>query len=322
MSEKKPFQPALEVLPPDLSPFRAGNTGVEYVTTFDSGRPGPHVMVNALTHGNEVCGAHTLCFLFEQQVRPVRGKLTLSFANYRACENFDVAEPAASRFVDEDFNRLWTDEVLDGPRQSWELERARAMRPLVAGADHLLDLHSMHYPSPALMLTGPRQKSVALAKAMGFPAYVVLDEGHKAGRRMRDYNAFDDPDGPKTAILVECGQHWAKTSVDVARATTLHFLSRFDVVPEDFIRAHLPARPSPPQTVVEVSEAVTVEVGDFQFVEEYRGFELIEEAGTLIARDGSQDVRTPYAQCVLVMPSPGNGKKPGLTAVRLGRIVH
>ena len=42
---------ALELAAPDISPYEAGNTGIPYVTSFESGRPGPHVLVNALTHG-------------------------------------------------------------------------------------------------------------------------------------------------------------------------------------------------------------------------------------------------------------------------------
>ena len=44
---------AVELTPPDIEPYRAGNTGIDYVTTFDSGVAGPHVLVTALTHGNE-----------------------------------------------------------------------------------------------------------------------------------------------------------------------------------------------------------------------------------------------------------------------------
>lgn len=39
---------------PDLSAWRAGNTGTEGVWQFDSGRPGRHVMISALVHGNEI----------------------------------------------------------------------------------------------------------------------------------------------------------------------------------------------------------------------------------------------------------------------------
>lgn len=39
-------------------------------------------------------------------------------------------------------NRIWSPEWLDGPEDSPELRRARALRPVVAAADHLLDIHS------------------------------------------------------------------------------------------------------------------------------------------------------------------------------------
>ncbi|MEO7127387.1 MAG: succinylglutamate desuccinylase, partial [Rhodoferax sp.] len=45
-----PDQPAFEVLPRDLSAYRRGNVGIDYVHRFESGKPGPHVLVNALTH--------------------------------------------------------------------------------------------------------------------------------------------------------------------------------------------------------------------------------------------------------------------------------
>ena len=43
---------AVELLPPDLSAWRDGNTGVRGFTTLDSGVAGPHVAVVSLMHGN------------------------------------------------------------------------------------------------------------------------------------------------------------------------------------------------------------------------------------------------------------------------------
>jgi len=120
----------IELQSPDITAYRPGNTGIDFVTTFDSGKSGPHVLVNALTHGNELCGAIALDFLFRHGFRPARGRLTLCFANVAAYQCFDPTRPGASRFVDEDFNRLWSPEVLDGPHKSVELTRARALRPL------------------------------------------------------------------------------------------------------------------------------------------------------------------------------------------------
>lgn len=313
-------KPKIEITPPDISPYQQGNTGITFVTTFDSGVEGPHVMINALTHGNELCGAHTLKFLFDHEVRPIRGKLTLGFANYRAFQSFNPESPYTSRFVNEDFNRLWRDEVLGSDRSSWELTRAREYNPLIREVDHLLDLHSMHLAAPPLLITGLQEKSVALAVSLGYPAHVVIDEGHQAGKRMRDYNEFDDPASHKTAMLVECGQHWAKSSVEASLITTLRFLEVYQMVDPAFVASHLPDHDAKPQIFIEVSEAITINSSDFRFQDNYNGQEIIPEKGTLIAIDGGKEIRTPYEDCVLIMPTPNSKFIPGNTAVRLGRI--
>lgn len=309
----------VELMPPAITGYREGNTGIDYMTTYDGGKPGPHVMVNAVTHGNELCGAIVVDFLFREGVRPTRGKLTLGFANYRALLSFDARYPGLSRYVDEDFNRLWSPEVLDSDRNSDELRRAREIRPLIDTVDLLLDLHSMQTSAPALMLCGPLEKGRQLAAAVGVPEYVVSDEGHAAGKRMRDYADFGNPDSPKNALLVECGQHWEKSSADVAMQTTLRFLKHCDVVDHAFLDAHIAPDPAP-QKFITVTDAVTIEDPDFEFVEEYIGMEVIPTAGTVIANDGPKPVKTPYDDCVLIMPSRRTAA--GQTAVRLGRFTH
>jgi predicted deacylase len=313
---------SVELTPPDIEPYRAGNTGVEYVTTFDSGREGPHVLVTALTHGNEICGAIALDRLLRAGVRPRRGRLTLAFDNVAAFRTFDPRFPGASRFIDEDFNRLWDRATLDGPRRSVELARARALRPFVEAADFLLDIHSMQYGTAPLMLAGTRAKSLALAKRVGIPELIVCDAGHAAGRRMRDYGAFDDPHSDKTALLIECGQHWERRSAAVATDVMLRFLlalgtlSREDA--EGLAGPDFDAHPR--QRVIEVTEAVTITGDRFEFVRDFRGLEVLSPKGTLIGRDNGREVRTPYDDCVLIMPSRRLAK--GQTAVRLGRFVE
>ena len=157
----------IELNPPDLTPYRRGNTGVEYVTRLDSGAPGPHVLVTALVHGNELCGAIALDFLLRAGIKPRQGILTLAFCNIAAFSNFDRAKPTASRFVDEDFNRVWSREVLEGSRNSVELARARTLRPVVAAADYLLDIHSMQHATAPLLLCGPHEKGRRFARDVG-----------------------------------------------------------------------------------------------------------------------------------------------------------
>lgn len=309
----------VNILPPDISAYKTGNAGVDYATTFDSGKAGPHAMITAVVHGNELCGAIVLDWLMREHVRPARGKLTLMFCNVAAYLSFDPSNPQASRFVDEDFNRVWSASTLDGPRKSRELARAREIRPLVGQADLLLDIHSMQHPTLPLMLSGPLEKGRRFARDVGVPETIVSDEGHSAGKRMRDYGAFADPASAKNALLIECGQHWETKSVDVAKETALRFLLATGAATREWIEERLPARKPGPQRTIEVTQAVTIGNDDFRFVADFRGLETIPKAGDEIARDGDTVVRAPYDNCVLIMPSRRLGK--GQTAVRLGRYV-
>jgi predicted deacylase len=306
----------VELTPPDISAYREGNTGIPYVTTFDSGRPGPHVMINAVTHGNELCGAIAVDFLFKSKVRPARGALTLSFLNVAAYHAFDRNEPNASRFVDEDINRVWDEATLDGARDTVETRRAREFRPAVDRADYMLDIHSMQHATPPLMMAGVLDKSLSLAHKVGIPELIVRDAGHAAGRRMRDYGGFGDANSPKTALLIECGQHWETSSQDVALATTLSFLAVLDMLDPSFAAKH-PVTRSPRQRVITVTEAITIHTDRFAFAGPYTGLEMLGKKGSLIGYDGDRQVLTPYDDCVLIMPSRRLTR--GSTAVRLGR---
>jgi len=305
---------------PDIAPYRTGNTGIDYVTSYDSGKPGPHAAIAAVVHGNEVCGAIALDFLFRQKVRPIKGRLTLAFANVAAYESFDPENPTASRYLDEDFNRVWSAETLEGPRDSQELRRARELRPLIDSADLLLDIHSMQHATPALMMAGPLAKGRRLAREIGIPRIVVSDPGHAAGTRMRDYGDFAKAESAKNAVLVECGQHWEKSSEQVAIETALRFLLHAGVVEAGFAAPHLPKAPPPAQVFIEVTGPATIETECFTFTQDYRGMEVIAKAGTVIGHDGGKAVTTPYDNCVLIMPS--RRLRRGESAVRFGRYIE
>jgi predicted deacylase len=313
-------QIAIELVAPDIDSHRRSSTGVDFVHTFESGKPGPHVMVNAITHGNEICGAIVVDRLLRTAIRPRRGTLTLSFANIEAFSRFDPKQPYATRFVDEDFNRVWNSESLDGTRDSVELRRARALRPFVESADYLLDIHSMLEPSPPVMICGPLEKGIAFAFEIGIPEHVVSDEGHANGTRMRDYEGFGNPASDRNALLVECGQHWERAAATVAWQTAWRFLRSLDVVDPELAACEVAGSMPPPQKLVRVTDAVVAKTPSFRFARGFSGMEILSREGDVIAYDGPDTVRAPYDNCVLVMPVPNNVKI-GLTAVRLGRLV-
>jgi predicted deacylase len=308
----------IEIQPPDIAAYRVGNAGVDYVHVLDSGQPGPNVMVQALTHGNEFSGAIALDFLFREKVRPRRGRLVLAFANVAAFARFDFDDPDRSRYIDEDYNRVWADDVIGGRRDSAELRRARELRPFVDAADYLLDLHTMTEPCRPIMVCGMLDKGAEFARRVGVPADLLIDTGHPAGLRMRDRGGFGDPASPKNALLIEAGQHWEKSSVDVAIDTTLRFLQVTGALDAPWAAARYRVKLPEKQRVVRVTQPVTAATAAFRFAQPWKGLEVIGKAGSVIATDGDKVWRTPYDDCVLVMPSTAH-VKPGNTMVRLGR---
>ncbi len=308
----------IEISPPDIAPYKTGNTGVDYVQVLDSGKPGPNVMVQALTHGNEFCGAIALDHFFRKGIKPVQGKLTLAFANVAAFERFDFDDPDRSRYIDEDYNRVWGDDTLLGSRDSAELRRARALRPFVDAADYLLDLHSMHGPCRPIMVCAKSEKSAVFSRRVGVPGDLLIDTGHPAGLRMIERGAFNDPASPKTAVLIECGQHWEKGAADIAVDTLYRFLAASGAVDASICKSHFRVAAPAVQKTIRVTEAVVVKSSGFKFPYLFKGLEVIPKSGTVVATDGDTTWKTPYDDCVMVMPSLAHAK-PGTTVLRLGR---
>ena len=303
---------------PDLGAERAGNTDTPGVWHFDSGVPGRSLMVSALVHGNELCGAWALKDLLAAGFRPRRGSLTLAFCNLDAFDRFDPASHDASRFVQEDMNRVWSAQRLDDPSTA-DRRRAAALRPWGERADWLLDLHSMHEPGEPLLLTGVLPRNIALAKRLQAPRHVIVDAGHKDGVRMRDFAQFGDPAREDAcALLIECGFHGDPASREVARDMVARMLLESGVADAADVPAGwlLPAAAA--QRVLEVTDAVVAPSMDLRFSQPWSGLETLEAAGSVLGWADGQPIVTPYDRCTLVMPSLRQ-LKPGVTVLRLAR---
>ena len=307
-----PNEYQVELSAPGIEAYAKGNTGIPYIWRFESGRPGPNVMISAIVHGNEPCGAIALDWLLREEIRPHTGSLSLAFMNIEAYKAFDPKDPNATRWIDEDFNRVWDIETLESERTSAELARAREVRPALADIDVLLDIHSMQHLAPPLMMTGRHAKAKTLAAQIGVPERVVGDAGHAAGRRMRDYGPFDDPTAPQTALLIECGQHWQSSAADLAIDTTRRFLIATGTLPADTFEI---STDTPPQQFFTVIQPVTIKSDTFTFAQNFTGGEIIPTKNTLFGHDGDTPITTPADNTMLVMPSKRLWQ--GQTAVRL-----
>jgi predicted deacylase len=289
--------PAIEVMPRDLSAYRQGNVGVDFVHRFDSGVPGPHVLVNALTHGNEFCGMVAACHLLDTGVRPLRGTLTVSFANVAAYETFDPTKPFDSRQITHNFNRIWSEEWLDGTQDSVELRRARAMRAVVAQADHILDIHSTSQDVVPFWVYPAFARNARAASALASPAvHLVMPQGLGSGTPVIQHGRHGQADSNAgVAVVVECGQHFKQSTADLAIQVTLDFLGHFGLMDRTESAAPAPRR-------FELLRTHVVAHADFRFTRPVIGFETFAK-GELIAVDGEQPIHAPCDDCTLFMPT-------------------
>jgi predicted deacylase len=289
--------PAFEVLPRDLSAYRAGNTGIPYVHRFASGRPGPHVLVNALTHGNELCGMVAASHLLDQGIRPRIGTLTVSFANVAAYESFDIERPFDSRQLVHNLNRVWSAQWLEGGEDSPELRRARELRPVVAEADHILDLHSTSQDVEPFWVYPAFARNAEVALAIGRPAvHLVMPRGLGSGTPVIEHGRHGEAASNAGAALVaECGQHFRQASADAAVAVTLDFLAHFGLV------APQPREERPPQRRFELLQSYVIRTPEFRFARPVIGFETF-AGGELVATDGAEELRAPE-DCTILMPA-------------------
>jgi len=287
-----------EVLPKDLSAYRQGNVGIDYVHRFVSGQPGPHVLINALTHGNEFCGMVAATDLLDRGVRPKIGTLTVSFANVEAYQTFDKAKPFDSRLLVHNLNRIWSKEQLDGAEDSPELRRARAMRPVVGAADHVLDIHSTAQDVRPFWVYPAYERNAQTARAIGRPdIHMAMPAGLGSGTPLIQYGPFGGADGRGAAMVVECGQHFLKASADLAIKVSHDFLAHFGLIEAD------PAKPKPgAQQRFELVRTVVIKTTEYKFTRPVKGFEVFRK-DELIATDGAEEIRAPCDNCTILMPS-------------------
>ena len=289
--------PNLEVLPRDLSPYRVGNVGIDYVHRFDSGQPGPHVLINALTHGNEFCGMTAATHLLDSGVRPRIGTLTISFANVAAYESFDAARPFESRQLVHNLNRIWSPAWLDGGEDSPELKRARELRPVVAAADHILDMHSTSQAVQPFWVYPQFSRNGQTAAAIGRPAvHLVMPQGLGSGTPLIQHGHHGGADSTGVALVAECGQHFLRATGDLAIEVALDFLARFGLIDRPLAQA------AAPQRRFGLLKTCMVTTPEFHFVRPLVGFETFAE-GELIATDGVTEIRALCDDCTVLMPT-------------------
>jgi len=302
-------QHLIQIEPRDLSPYKNGGTGIDYVHTLDSGEPGPHVMINAINKGNEICGSEAVATLLDNGLRPRRGKLTLSFANIAAYETLDVNNPAPAKFLDINFNRIWDDRILDARDDAYEIRRAKEMRPVVREVDAMLDLLSDCFYrapdpwyDPPLLSYVEKPAARALADRIPFPQHHI---GCPAGgdgdhtHLLFEYGRFSDANDSAVGLLAECGPHFAAQSVETSLNVAARFLLAAETISEADAEPYGALEKTEPFTVYTDMLAPSAKTDEFRWAGTFHGHDRFKK-GDLVATDGDTELRAPYDDCVLI----------------------
>ncbi|TNE85394.1 MAG: hypothetical protein EP330_25240 [Deltaproteobacteria bacterium] len=285
-----------------------------------SGRavPGPRVAIVGGIHGDEPVGLRVLDRLAEIAERElVAGSLLLVRGNLDA-----AALGIRHTRGGVDLNRLFDAETLDRLARSApetlnsEERRARAIGPLLASVDAILDLHSTSRPAPPFLLFRDDQRHQRLALRLGVEHLVTGMHESTIVSGGLACNAGLRP-GERTARLgftFEAGQHTAPGNVERAWDVVVRLLHALGVW------ATVPAPADVEPRVYEVIERFAQSPSGsepWHFVghqggeegserqgppRQLRSFENV-EAGELVLRRGSQVVRA-SAPFTMLMPAP------------------
>lgn len=195
------------------------------IGTFDGGLPGPLILATGAVHGNEPAGVKALEMVFEaleqeRDARPgfqFRGKLIGLIGNLQAYR-------MRQRFVEQDLNRLWAFEMLptldDNAPETLKAENLEALQLYETIANSIksstpesvvfLDLHTTSAEGGVFSLPTDEAESLALAKHLGAPAIIGLQEslnGTLLGFAAHGGFQTNEMEPNPVCVAFEAGQH-------------------------------------------------------------------------------------------------------------------
>lgn len=294
----------------------------------DDGRPGPLVLLTGGLHGNEPGGVRAIRELFEAlKDTPTAGRVVGLAGNLAALER-------GVRHQGQDLNRMWTEEHVRGLARrppeddrpdegemralfsAIEVERDMARRQ--AREIVLIDLHSTSADGGAFSVVPDSIPSRRLARALGLPVVLGLDERIE-GPLMTWLVSQGD-----TATVVEGGQHDGAETKKVLFAALFAALDHLRVIPENderLERAHALLREAlgdaPPVADLVYAHVIDDHTG-FVMRPGYRNFDPI-AAGEIVADEAGQPVQAPIGGYMLMPLYQGLGTEGFFLCRSVGR---
>lgn len=267
------------------------------ISRYDSGVPGPLFIAVGGMHGNEPAGVFAAEGLFDELERhrvPLRGRFVALRGNRAALA-------AETRYIEEDFNRVWTAEKVAAlDRQTASADGAEEgelrdmLQTLLALFDEpiggrppegvvLLDLHSTSGPSQPFLCMADTLQNRRVALGLGVPVILGLEEALPG--TLLDWMSEQG----HVAIAFEGGTHKSKAIEACHRAAILCALEAAGLVDSgamdiDRERERLRSMARGLPEIVEVLERHGTEPGDgFEMDPGWQSFEPVKRGERLAA---------------------------------------
>jgi hypothetical protein len=172
------------------------------------------------------------------------------------------------------------------------------MRPVVAAADHILDIHSTAQPVRPFWVYPGYERNARAALAIGVPdIHLVMPTGMTTGTPLIQHGLHGAAAHHGVALVAECGQHFARASGELATGVTMRFLAHFGLVDAD------PAWRKPgAQRRYELLATPVIKTTSVQFARPVKGLETFAK-GELVVTDGDEEIRSPCDDCTIFMPA-------------------
>lgn len=278
----------------DISAYRQSNTGIDYGYSFDSGSSGPHVVITGLSHGNEPGGRAAITRLLDEGIRPRIGKLSLILLNIDAYHASNGVDPYGTRFIDHDFNRVWDDDLLNSDQVSVEIARARAVRPIIADADVLLDIHATPYESAPFFVQKPGSRGIDLAERIDMPRNrLFFEQGSAHQPTIANYAQFGRTGGTAMAATVETGLFFSRQSADVALSSAARLLKSYDMIDQNMADSLIVWTHDQPERHIRVLYPEIVHTADIALLFEPASYRPYRK-GEVVAFDGEAPILAPF----------------------------
>ena len=186
---------------------------------------------------------------------------------------------------------------------------------MLDAADYILDIHSTRAPVQPFWVYYDLPRNAALATAVGTPeVQLVMPAERFPGTGVMGHGRHGDPQSDSGgAVVVECGQHFARSAADLATDVTLRFLGHLGL-----IDTPASAETAPPARRYMLLEVHMVKSTDLRFTRPVLGFEVFQK-GELIAINGGEEIRSPCDDCTIFMPTrmPVVGREAVYLTVRI-----